>query len=82
MLFHRLLGLALLMVLVTRAAAAPPADYDEMIRTDILVVGATPCGISAAISAARCGSRVILADMTGFETWSQICMEALFGGRD
>lgn len=65
MLFHRLLGLALLMVLVTVAAAAPPADYDEMIRTDILVVGATPCGISAAISAARCGSKVTLTDMTG-----------------
>lgn len=24
----------------------------------------------------------ILADLSGFETWSQICMKALFGGRD
>ena len=33
----------------------------------------------------ECGFRpvdAILADMTGFETWSQICMEALFGGGD
>jgi predicted NUDIX family phosphoesterase len=31
----------------------------------------------------ECGFRpveAILADMTGFETWSQICMKALFGG--
>ena len=30
----------------------------------------------------ECGFRpvkAILADMTGFETWSQICMQALFG---
>ena len=30
----------------------------------------------------ECGFRpieAILADMTGFETWSQICMKALFG---
>ena len=30
----------------------------------------------------ECGFRpvaAILADMTGFETWSQICMTALFG---
>ncbi|MCL6519825.1 MAG: FAD-dependent oxidoreductase [Armatimonadetes bacterium] len=44
-------------------AATSTADYDEMIRTDVLVIGATPCGISAAIAAARCGSKVILAEM-------------------
>lgn len=39
---------------------APP---DERIRTDILVVGATPAGIAAAIAAARCGSEVYLTEM-------------------
>ncbi|MDI6827141.1 MAG: FAD-dependent oxidoreductase, partial [Armatimonadota bacterium] len=43
--------------------AVSSTDYDEMIRTDVLVIGATPCGISAAIAAARCGSEVILAEM-------------------
>ncbi len=43
--------------------AVSSTDYDEMIRTDVLVIGATPCGISAAIAAARCGSEVILTEM-------------------
>jgi predicted NUDIX family phosphoesterase len=33
----------------------------------------------------ECGFRpvdAILSDMTGFETWSQICMQAIFGNRD
>ncbi len=54
-----LLGLVLMLMSGVSFAAG---DYDEMIRTDVLVVGATPCGISAAIAAARSGSNVILTD--------------------
>ena len=43
--------------------ASTATDYDVLMRTDVLVVGATPCGISAAIAAARCGSDVVLADV-------------------
>ncbi|MHB1001377.1 MAG: FAD-dependent oxidoreductase [Armatimonadota bacterium] len=39
-------------------------NFDDIRRTDVLVVGATPCGISAAIAASRSGSDVILAEMT------------------
>lgn len=46
--------------------APEKAEYDEMIRTDVLVIGATPCGISAAIASARCGSKVILTDTNDF----------------
>jgi len=46
--------------------AAEPRDYSEMIRTDVLVIGATPCGIASAIAAARHGEKVILADMNDF----------------
>lgn len=53
-------GLVLASGMVFAADSRVP---DEMIRTDILVVGATPCGISAAIAAARCGSKVVLTDM-------------------
>ena len=42
--------------------AASSDSMSEMIRTDVLVVGSTPCGISAAITAARAGSRVLLTD--------------------
>ena len=45
--------------------AGADAPADEMIRTDVLVVGMTPSGISAAIAAARCGSKVVLAEMKG-----------------
>ena len=48
------------------ANASDVPAYDEIIRTDVLVVGATPCGISAAIAAARSGSKVILTDSNDF----------------
>lgn len=46
--------------------AAQPKDYSEMIRTDVLVIGSTPCGIASAIAAARQGEKVIVADMNDF----------------
>jgi len=55
--------LLMLMTSIPCTSASKQADYDEMVRTDVLVVGATPCGISAAIAAARCGSKVILTEM-------------------
>lgn len=64
-LFRRMMTmLSLCLVLqVGIVYAADMSQPDEVVRTDILVVGATPCGIAAAISAARSGSRVILTDM-------------------
>ncbi len=61
----RLRAVACILMFLVGAIAAYAADapgYDEMIRTDVLVVGATPCGIAAAIAVARCGSSVILTD--------------------
>lgn len=61
-----LLSLSAALVFVSIVPAAPAVTAsapDETIRTDVLVVGATPCGISAAIAASRCGSKVILAEM-------------------
>ncbi len=44
-------------------AAADPDDYDHMhAHCDVLVVGAGAAGLAAALAAARCGARVILAD--------------------
>ena len=44
------------------AAAATQAAGQERRRTEILVYGATPGGIAAAVAAARLGRRVILSD--------------------
>jgi len=66
---RKVFPLALLVLLTLSrlpVGAATAADYDEMVRTDVLVVGATPCGIAAAIAAARCGSKVILTDMKDY----------------
>ncbi|HEY3297257.1 MAG TPA: FAD-dependent oxidoreductase, partial [Armatimonadota bacterium] len=63
-----LIGLCTLLVLgsYVETLASEADGYDSMTRTDVLVVGATPCGISAAIAAARCGSKVILAEPQDF----------------
>lgn len=58
-----LVNLVLLSASSVWAEPAVVAGYDEMVRTDVLVVGATPCGISAAIAASRSGSKVILTEM-------------------
>jgi len=50
--------------ILTLGRASSAELYESEIRTDILVVGATPCGISAAIAAARGGSKVILTEPT------------------
>ncbi len=47
-------------------ATSQPRDSAEKVRTDILVIGSTPCGIASAIAAARHGEKVILADMNDF----------------
>lgn len=44
-------------------APSQPSGFDEVVRTDVLVIGANPCGISASIAAARCGSKVIMTEM-------------------
>ena len=59
------LALALALPAFGVTAADDSALY-EKVRTDVLVVGATPCGISAAVAAARHGERVILADAGDF----------------
>lgn len=65
---------AIILVIFSLFIGIAPASEDEGVemqpeintkRTDVLVVGATPCGISAAIAAARAGSDVILTDMSG-----------------
>jgi sarcosine oxidase subunit alpha len=47
-----------------RAAAAPDPDHYEKANAfcDVLVIGAGPAGLSAALAAARAGARVILCD--------------------
>lgn len=57
---------ALALSLLSASFAADVKGYSEMIRTDVLVIGATPCGIASAIAAARHGEKVILADMNDF----------------
>lgn len=60
-------AIALLAVLsAVCASAAEPKDYSETLRTDVLVIGSTPCGIASAITAARQGEKVIMADMNDF----------------
>ena len=58
--------LLLAMLPISVSAATQPKDSSETIRTDILVIGSTPCGIASAIAAARQGEKVILADMNDF----------------
>lgn len=58
-----LAGLLMPLVGLPVGAASWDTGFDEMRRADVLVVGATPCGISAAIAAARCGSKVILTEV-------------------
>ena len=58
----------------TQAAIAAGARhathfYDVFPAPPVTEPGVRPCGAVEAI----------LADMRGFETWSQICMKALFG---
>lgn len=62
-----ILMLFLLFINVSFASDDEQTDAIQNIntkRTDVLVVGATPCGIAAAIAAARAGSDVILTDMS------------------
>jgi sarcosine oxidase subunit alpha len=56
-------------------AAADPDVYDKMhAHCDVLVVGAGPAGLAAALCAARTGARVILADEQ-FETGGSLLGE-------
>lgn len=63
-----ILAIALLLAMSPSSvlAATGSRDVGETIRTDILVIGSTPCGIASAIAAARQGEKVILADMNDF----------------
>ena len=63
LLFHVVCAVVMAAQVCAAADGAPASAEQEMIRTDVLVVGATPCGISAAIAAARSGSDVILTEM-------------------
>ena len=62
--FTKLHALVLLMMMVLiQPRMVNIAAADEPARTDILVVGATPCGISAAIAASRSGSKVTMVEV-------------------
>ncbi|MFN6954461.1 MAG: (2Fe-2S)-binding protein, partial [Acetobacteraceae bacterium] len=45
-----------------RAALAAPAEAEEEVSCDILVVGAGPAGLAAAIAARRAGAAVLVLD--------------------
>ena len=65
-----LAGCVLLLPFVCQPAKGFPTaqahtKHGNMLRTDVLVYGATPAGIAAAISAGRCGHDVILVEPTG-----------------
>ena len=53
---------AFVITLLSFALTGAQASPDEFVRTDVLVIGANPCGISAAIAASRSGSKVILTE--------------------
>lgn len=61
-LFNKLIIVIIIIFNSISLLFAKSADM-EVRHTDVLVVGATPCGIAAAIAAARCGSNVTLTDM-------------------
>lgn len=60
---YKLFAIIFIIFFANLAFAADDPDIESK-RTDVLIVGATPCGISAAIAAARAGSNVILTDMS------------------
>ena len=54
-----------------RAPKAPDPDiYDHMqCHTDVLIVGAGPTGLAAALEAGRSGARVVLVDEATAGAW-------------
>ncbi len=60
----------------TVATLASPAPAPELIRTDVLVVGAGPAGASAAIHLSRSGRQVLLADAADFPR-DKVCGDGL-----
>jgi sarcosine oxidase subunit alpha len=58
-----------------------PDSYDKLHHhCDVMIVGAGPAGLSAALSAARCGARVIIADEQNELGGSLLCSKQLLDG--